>query len=129
MLPPKPDSPQEHPGQFHPSRELSVRDLTVAFGGLMAVERVSLNVRPGQITGLIGPNGAGKTTLFNACSGLVIPNSGSFWLGDRDLTRMSAAKRARAGLGRTFQQPELCNSLTVADNIMIGSEAKLAATN
>src|SRR6202012_5952348 len=105
---------------------LEIEGLTVGFGGLVAVDGLSLTVPQGQITGLIGPNGAGKTTVFNACSGLVTPRSGKVSLSDRDVTRLAAAKRARTGLGRTFQQMELFDSLSVLDNVLVGFEASKA---
>ncbi len=105
---------------------LEIDGLTVGFGGLIAVDGLSLTVPPGRITGLIGPNGAGKTTVFNACSGLVTPRSGKVRLSERDVTRLAAAKRARTGLGRTFQQMELFDSLSVLDNVLVGYEASKA---
>jgi ABC-type branched-subunit amino acid transport system ATPase component len=105
---------------------LEIEGLTVGFGGLVAVDGLSLTATPGRITGLIGPNGAGKTTVFNACSGLVTPRSGKVSLSDRDVTRLAAAKRARTGLGRTFQQMELFDSLSVLDNVLVGFEASKA---
>jgi ABC-type branched-subunit amino acid transport system ATPase component/branched-subunit amino acid ABC-type transport system permease component len=105
---------------------LDVEGLTVGFGGLIAVDGLSFTAAPGRITGLIGPNGAGKTTVFNACSGLVAPRSGKVRLSGRDLTRLPAAKRARTGLGRTFQQMELFDSLSVLDNVLVGFEASKA---
>jgi ABC-type branched-subunit amino acid transport system ATPase component/branched-subunit amino acid ABC-type transport system permease component len=109
-----------------PPMTLDIDGLTVGFGGLIAVDSLSLSVPPGQITGLIGPNGAGKTTVFNACSGLVTPRSGKVRLSGRDVTRLAAAKRARTGLGRTFQQMELFDSLSVLDNVLVGFEASKA---
>jgi ABC-type branched-subunit amino acid transport system ATPase component len=105
---------------------LEVAGLTVAFGGLVAVDGLSLTAPPGRVTGLIGPNGAGKSTVFNACSGLVVPRSGKVRLSGRDVTRLATAKRARTGLGRTFQQIELFDSLTVLDNVLVGFEASRA---
>ncbi|MGD0700769.1 MAG: branched-chain amino acid ABC transporter permease/ATP-binding protein [Trebonia sp.] len=105
---------------------LDIEGLTVGFGGLVAVDGLSLSASPGRVTGLIGPNGAGKTTVFNACSGLVTPRSGKVRLGGRDVTRFAAAKRARTGLGRTFQQMELFDSLSVLDNVLVGFEASKA---
>ena len=105
---------------------LEIDGLTVGFGGLIAVDGLSLTAPPGRITGLIGPNGAGKTTVFNACSGLVTPRSGKVRLSDRDVTRLAAAARARTGLGRTFQQMELFDSLSVLDNVLVGFEASKA---
>jgi ABC-type branched-subunit amino acid transport system ATPase component/branched-subunit amino acid ABC-type transport system permease component len=108
---------------------LVVRDLCVYFGGVKAVDDVSLRAATGRITGLVGPNGAGKTTTFNACSGLNRPNSGQIFLHGADVTRTGAAQRARQGLGRTFQRPELFNSLTVRQNVAIGREAAIAGGN
>jgi ABC-type branched-subunit amino acid transport system ATPase component/branched-subunit amino acid ABC-type transport system permease component len=108
---------------------LAVRDLSVRFGGVKAVNSVSLQAPCGAITGLIGPNGAGKTTTFNACSALVRPSSGRITLHDIDVTRESPASRARRGLGRTFQRTELYNSLTVRQNVAMGREASMAGAN
>ena len=108
---------------------LAVDDLMIRFGGVVAVDRVSLAAQTGTITGLIGPNGAGKTSTFNACSGLVRPTSGRVLFGGRDISRFTPARRAHAGLGRTFQRVELCESFPVYDNIAIGCEAGLAGGN
>ena len=105
---------------------LEVEHLTVRYGGNVAVSDLSFSAPAGRITGLIGPNGAGKTTTFNACSGLVRPSGGRVLLGGRDVTRFSVHRRSQAGLGRTFQRMELCESLTVAENISLGREASLA---
>jgi ABC-type branched-subunit amino acid transport system ATPase component/branched-subunit amino acid ABC-type transport system permease component len=107
-------------------RDLAVEGLTVRFGGLVAVREVSLSARSGQITGLIGPNGAGKTTIFNACSGLIRPTSGVISFGGAEVSRHSVAERARSGIGRSFQQPELYESMTVEENVMLGCETGLA---
>ena len=106
--------------------DLEVRNLTVRFGGLVAVNDASLVARGGAITGLIGPNGAGKTTTFNACTGIVTPTAGTVLLGGQDLRRHSPSWRARLGLGRTFQRMELFETMTVADNVALGREALLA---
>jgi ABC-type branched-subunit amino acid transport system ATPase component/branched-subunit amino acid ABC-type transport system permease component len=111
------------------SHELRAVGLDVRFGGLVAVSGVVLTARPGQVTGLIGPNGAGKTTTFNVCSGLVTPTAGKVSLGDHDITRARPATRAQRGLGRTFQQMQLFDSLTVAENVALGAEATLAGSN
>ena len=108
---------------------LEIVDLTVRYGGLVAVDGLSLGAPLGRITGLIGPNGAGKTTTFNACSGLVRPTRGRILLHDHDITRAGAAARARRGLGRTFQKSELWPSLTVEENVALGREAAMAGGN
>jgi ABC-type branched-subunit amino acid transport system ATPase component/branched-subunit amino acid ABC-type transport system permease component len=112
-----------------PRPGLAVRDLSVRFGGVQAVDAVSLKAPCASITGLIGPNGAGKTTTFNACSALVRPSSGQIMLHDLDVTREGPPRRARRGLGRTFQRTELYNSLTVRQNVAMGREASMAGAN
>ena len=107
--------------------DLTVDGLTVRFGGLVAVNGVSLHGPAGVITGLIGPNGAGKTTIFNACTGVVPAATGRIALGGRDLQHLSTAARASTGLGRTFQRMELFDSMTVAENVALGPEAFDAA--
>ena len=104
---------------------LQVRNLRVAFGGLVAVDGLSFSVPLGRITGLIGPNGAGKTTTFDACSGLNRKICGQISLRDRDVTRVGASARGRLGLGRTFQRMALCDRLTVAENVALGRESGL----
>jgi ABC-type branched-subunit amino acid transport system ATPase component len=106
--------------------DLVVSGLIVRFGGLVAVDDVSITARGGVITGLIGPNGAGKTTTFNSCTGLNTPAAGTIALGDRTLDGHTSAWRARHGLGRTFQRMELFDTMTVRENVEIGREALLA---
>lgn len=108
---------------------LEVRDMTVRFGGLVAVDNVSLKAETGRITGLIGPNGAGKTTTFNACSGLGRPSAGTVTLHGRDVTSYGSARRARLGLGRTFQTMQLGDSLSVLENVRLGREASQAGAS
>ena len=116
----------EAPVQTTDAPDLAVSGLTVRFGGLVAVDDVSLTARGGVITGLIGPNGAGKTTTFNSCTGLNTPSAGTVSLGDRTLDGHSSAWRARYGLGRTFQRMELFDTMTVRENVEMGREALLA---
>jgi ABC-type branched-subunit amino acid transport system ATPase component/ABC-type branched-subunit amino acid transport system permease subunit len=108
---------------------LTVADLTVKFGGLVAVDGVSLEAPMGQITGLIGPNGAGKTTTFNAASGLNRRYGGRVELHGQAIDKLSPAARAREGLGRTFQRFELCDNLTVLENVRLGRESGAAGAN
>jgi branched-chain amino acid transport system ATP-binding protein len=96
---------------------LNVRNVTVRFGGNVALDNVGIDATAGEITGLIGPNGAGKTTLFNVITGLQVPQRGSVHLGEVNLTRLAPFKRARAGMARTFQRLELFGLLTVRENV------------
>lgn len=98
---------------------LKITDLTVRFGGLVAVNSVNLSVNDNEILGLVGPNGAGKTTLFNAVSGLVRPTSGEILFNDKNIISMSLHKRARIGIGRTFQIPQPMGGLTVRENLIV----------
>jgi ABC-type branched-subunit amino acid transport system ATPase component/branched-subunit amino acid ABC-type transport system permease component len=108
---------------------IDVRRLSVRFGGIAAVQDVSLSAPMATITGLVGPNGAGKTTTFNACSGLVKPTNGHIVLHGRDVTSLGSAGRSRLGLGRSFQRVELFSSLTVRENVALGREASMAGAN
>jgi ABC-type branched-subunit amino acid transport system ATPase component len=107
---------------------LQVEGITIRFGGLTAVDGVSLEAPLARITGLIGPNGAGKTTTFNACSGLVRPTAGRVRLHGEDVTDLPPQARAQRKLGRTFQRMELYDSLSVRSNVELGREAGLAGS-
>jgi branched-chain amino acid transport system ATP-binding protein len=102
--------------------ELRAVGLVRRYGGLTAVDHVSMTVPPGQITGLIGPNGAGKSTLFSLLTGVETPDGGAVMLGRRNITRMPPDFRARHGVVQTFQVPSLFPSMTVADNLLVGAE-------
>ncbi len=99
---------------------LRVDGATRRFGGLIAVNDVSLSVLPGEIRGLIGPNGAGKTTLFNLISGMLPPTSGRIWLEDRDITNLPMHDLVRLGLVRTFQHAQLFPTFTVLRSVLAG---------
>jgi branched-chain amino acid transport system ATP-binding protein len=100
---------------------LSVRDIGVSFGGIKALEGVSVDVSPGEVLGVIGPNGAGKTTLFNVICGFVRPQSGSLsWRGE-PLGRVHPDRLAALGIARTLQGVGLFGGLTVLENVMVGA--------
>ena len=106
---------------------LETQEVTVRFGGNVAVDNVSVAVEAGTITGLIGPNGAGKTTLFNVVTGLQRPAHGRVLLDDHDITHISPYKRAQRGLARTFQRLELFISLSVRDNVRVAGDMRNAS--
>ncbi len=99
---------------------LRLNGITKQFGGLTALEDVSLSVAKGSITGIIGPNGAGKTTLFNIVSGLYTQTSGQVFLGENNISLFAPEKLAKLGLVRTFQNVELFGQMTVLENAMVG---------
>jgi branched-chain amino acid transport system ATP-binding protein len=109
------NTPSEH------SPILSVRDVSVAFGGIVALDNVTFDVEDNQICGLIGPNGAGKTTLFNCLSRLYTPSSGTITFDGHAILSMPANKIATIGIGRTFQNLALFNSMTVHENALTGA--------
>ena len=98
------------------AKRLAVRNLSIEFGGVHAVEDVSFDVEPGEIFAIIGPNGAGKSTIFNLISRLYEPTAGSIHYGDQDLLELPAHKIVHAGIGRTFQNIELFKAAVLADN-------------
>jgi branched-chain amino acid transport system ATP-binding protein len=97
---------------------LHLQGITVRFGGIVALGDVSFDANAGEVLGIIGPNGAGKTTLFDVISGVRSPNDGSVVLDGVDITKKSAAERARGGLRRTFQRVQTFGWLTVEDNVL-----------
>ena len=103
---------------------LSVRNAAKRFGGIVAVDGVSIDVEPGTISGLIGPNGAGKTTLFNLITRLYRPDEGEFWFGGQDLLRIPAHEIVGLGIARTFQNVELFRSMTVLENVLVGGHSR-----
>jgi ABC-type branched-subunit amino acid transport system ATPase component/branched-subunit amino acid ABC-type transport system permease component len=124
------DEPRAGPARRAPGDPgIEVRDLTVRFGGLVAVDGLSLQAPSGRITGLIGPNGAGKTSTFDACSGFNRRTGGQTLLHGEDVTGVAPAARARRGLGRTFQSVDLCDTLSALENVRLGDEAARAGLN
>jgi branched-chain amino acid transport system ATP-binding protein len=101
---------------------LVVDGLTVAFGGVHALDEVTLDVEQGSFTGLIGPNGAGKTTMIDAITGFVPPTRGTIHFAGEDVTGLAPSARADRGLVRTFQSLELFEDLSVADNLAVAAE-------
>jgi len=99
---------------------LRVEGIGIEFGGLKAVDGVSIAVRPGEILSVIGPNGAGKTTLFNLISGVYRPGSGRVFLNEQDVTELQPHKLAGLGLTRTFQNLQIFMSMTAIENVMVG---------
>jgi len=105
---------------------LSAEHVVVRFGGLLAVNDVTIEVEAGRVTGLIGPNGAGKTTVFNVITGLQDPTGGRVLFDGVDITGKSPYKRARMGIARTFQKLEAFSSLSVRDNVLVAAEQRRA---
>jgi branched-chain amino acid transport system ATP-binding protein len=103
---------------------LAIQDVTLRFGGIVALDRMSLSIESGQICGLIGPNGAGKTTLFNCVSRIYQPSSGSIVLGGTDLLALPAHRIAAHGVARTFQNLGLFPSLSFLENTMAGAQPR-----
>ncbi len=101
---------------------LSVEDVVVQFGGVTAVNHASFTAESGRVTGLIGPNGAGKTTLFNVISGLQRPTRGKVRFNGRSLSATPVHRRAKRGMGRTFQRLEAFGSLTVRENVRVAHD-------
>jgi branched-chain amino acid transport system ATP-binding protein len=103
---------------------LDVHELSVRFGGVVALDRVSFSVDAGEVVALIGPNGAGKTTLFNVITRVYRPSAGSVLVDGESVSRMSAHHIIRHGLARTFQNVALFRSMTVLENVMVGDHIR-----
>jgi branched-chain amino acid transport system ATP-binding protein len=104
---------------------LEVRDVTIGFGGVLALDEVSMSIDTGEVVGVIGPNGAGKTTLFNLICGFVHPSSGRITYRGHDLQRHHPHDLAKLGIARTLQGVGLCAGLTVLENVMLGAQPVL----
>ena len=105
--------------------QFALRDVSVRFGGLHALQRFSMEVQPGTIHALIGPNGAGKSTVFNCVSRFYTPNEGDITFEGRSLLALPPHAIASLGIARTFQNIELCRSLTVLENVLIGMSPRI----
>ncbi|HAO42729.1 MAG TPA: high-affinity branched-chain amino acid ABC transporter ATP-binding protein LivG, partial [Afipia sp.] len=99
---------------------LAARDIGISFGGVKAIDGVSFSVSPGQILSIIGPNGAGKTTLFNIVSGVYERDQGHVELSGEDVTGLTPDKLATRGMSRTFQNLQIFQRMTAAENVMVG---------
>jgi len=104
---------------------LSLHELSVNFGGLRAVDRVTFSIEVGEIRGLIGPNGAGKTTIFNCITGFYRPTSGIIRFRDRDVTHLRPDQIARLGIARTFQNVQLFRSMSALDNVLVARHSHM----
>lgn len=101
---------------------LRLRDVSKRFGRVVVADHVDLDVAGGEALGIVGPNGAGKTSLFAIIGGELAPDSGAIFLSGREVTKASAASRARAGIGRTYQVPRPFGELTVFENVLVGAQ-------
>lgn len=108
---------------------LQLDNVTVRFGGVTAVNGLTLSIAANEVTGLVGPNGAGKTTLFNAISGLVRPGTGRIVFNAVDVLTAPVYRRARLGLGRTFQVPQPLSRLTVRENLLVAQRFGTGSVN
>ncbi len=107
---------------------LDVEHLSLQIGGARILEDVTLQVAEGEMLGVIGPNGAGKTTLFNLISGVLAPTAGTIRLNGRDVTNEQIHRRARAGIGRTFQTSSLFNGLSAHENVRLAAQVELGGS-
>lgn len=108
-----------------PQPALETRDLTIRFGGQVAVNAVSCAFHRGTLTAIVGPNGAGKTTYLNLISGQLHPSSGSVFLFGKDITGLNTAQRTRLGIGRTFQLTNLYPNLSVLENVRLAAQSRV----
>lgn len=107
---------------------LTIKNLTMRFGGLVAVSDFNLELREGMIAGLIGPNGSGKTTVFNVVTGFYKPTQGQIFLGSHEITRLTPDRITALGLTRIFQNSRVFRDLTVFDNVMVGHHMRMLSS-
>ena len=105
------------------STTLRAEGVSIRFGGVQALNKVSLEAQPGQITGLIGPNGAGKSTMLGCISGTPEQNEGTIFVGETSVGKTTPQKRASMGMARTFQGPQLVTELTVREHVILADRA------
>jgi branched-chain amino acid transport system ATP-binding protein len=109
-------------GPAEPHRfQLELEDLQKAFGSVIVADHLSLRVRPGELLGIVGPNGAGKTSVLNLVSGHLVPDGGRIVVDGTEVTRLPADRRARLGVGRTFQVPRPFARMSVFENVLLGA--------
>jgi branched-chain amino acid transport system ATP-binding protein len=116
------DSPSDQSQHPNPPDVIAASGLSLAFGGVKAVDQMSVQLKAGEFLGLIGPNGAGKTTLFNMLAGSYRPDGGSIVIHGRDASALGAKSRIGLGLGRTFQIPKPFPQMTVLENVLTGAQ-------
>ena len=107
---------------------LRTRNLSKRFGGMVAVDRVDLEVREGTLHAIIGPNGAGKTTLFNLLAGDMLPSEGEIFLDAREITRLDVRRRSHLGIGRSFQRTNIFRALSAFENVRIAAQSRTHAS-
>jgi branched-chain amino acid transport system ATP-binding protein len=121
---PAADTPNSPPDADSPAPLIEAHGLTKQFGGLRAVDGMSIVLHRGEMLGLIGPNGAGKTTLFNLLAGSLLPTAGTIRIGGTELSREGPEKRIARGVGRTFQIPRPFAEMTVLENVLTGAQGQ-----
>lgn len=104
---------------------LSIRNLSKEFGGIKAVQEVSIDIAPGAIHAVIGPNGAGKTTLFNLVTGVYVPTTGEIIFKDTNVAGKAPEQLAKMGMSRTFQNLQICLNMTAIENVMVGAHLRM----
>src|SRR5699024_1878767 len=122
QLPRTVDVPAVEPSRRREPARLEVEDVTVRFGGVLALDGIGFAVDPGEVVGLIGPNGAGKTTLLDVVTGFTDPTEGTVHFGGQAIDGWSVERRARAGIVRSWQAVELFEEMTVSGNLLVAAD-------